>query len=96
VGQAIGRIYQLGNPIDETAGTWELSPAGDMMRADSTQAKATKNDDDDNVDIAAGVQAYLIGRGYTDPNDGTRGFAGPAQDIAVYTGFISIPPKATP
>jgi hypothetical protein len=95
-GHGIGRIYQLGNPINEVAGTWELSPAGDMVRSDPTQTDPVTRDDDDNSVLTDGVQAYLIGRGYVDPSDGTKGFAGPAQDIAVYTGFISIPAKTTP
>jgi hypothetical protein len=94
-GQLIGRIFQLGNPINEAAGTWELSPAGDMVRLDPTKAPPKVATDDPTCALTDGVQAYLIGRGYVDPSDGTKGFAGPAQDIAVYTGFISIPPKTT-
>jgi hypothetical protein len=101
-GQLIGRIFQLGNPIDEAAGRWELSPAGDMIRANPDVANPQIATDDPNCPLAASgiptdsVQAYLIGRGYVDPSDGGQGFAGPAQDIAVYTGFISIPPRTTP
>jgi hypothetical protein len=94
-GHAIGRIFQLGNPIDEANGLWELSPAGDMIRSDPNNYANVGLSDDADVASTAGIQAYLIGRGYVSPLDGTQGFAGPAQDIAVYTGFISIPPKTT-
>jgi hypothetical protein len=94
-GQLIGRVFQLGNPIDEAAGKWELSPAGDMIRSNPDNANPQVAGDDPNCALTDNVQAYLIGRGYVDPSDGTKGFAGPAQDIAVYTGFIAIPPRPT-
>lgn len=92
LGQSTGRVYQLGNAIDEAAGTWELTPGSDMIR---TNANPTILNGGDDNNVVAG-RAYLIGRGYTDPTDATQGYAGPAQDIAVYTGFISIPPTPTP
>lgn len=92
VGQSTGRVYQLGNPIDEAAGTWELTPASDMIRTNANPTILNGGDDNNIV----GATAYLIGRGYTDPTDATQGYAGPAQDIAVYTGFISIPPTPIP
>jgi hypothetical protein len=72
-----------------------------MIRSDPNNYATVGLSDDPDINISQGVQAYLIGRGYLDPSDGTKPFAtkpfaGPAQDIAVYTGFISIPPKTTP
>jgi hypothetical protein len=92
VGQSTGRVYQLGNAIDEAAGTWELSPGSEMIRTQTPPTTLIASDDNDIV----GGTAYLIGRGYADPVNAAQGYAGPAQDIAFYTGFISIPPNPTP
>jgi hypothetical protein len=92
VGQSTGRVYQLGNAIDEAGGTWELNPGSEMIRTQTPPTTLSASDDNDIV----GGTAYLIGRGYADPVDATQGYAGPAQDIAFYTGFISIPPNPLP
>lgn len=92
-GQSTGRIYRLGTPIDEAAGIWHLAPDGDMIRSNAlagTGGTAVAGDDNDL--LLTKTQAYIIGRGYHDANDPTQGYSGPAQDIAVYTGFIRINP----
>lgn len=98
-GQSNGRIYRLGNPIDEAGGVWSLAPDGDMIRQNGmTGGPVVTGDDNDLVKIK--TEAYIIGRGYTDPANpvnGPDGYSGPAQDIGVYTGFIRIiPPVPAP
>jgi hypothetical protein len=97
VGKSNGRIYQLGNPIDEAAGTWEITPGSDMTRTNTAdQSKLNFGDDNDlplvTPESAASTIAYIIGRGYTNPNTAADGYSGPAQEIGVYTGYIHIPP----
>jgi hypothetical protein len=93
-GNSNGRIYQLGNAFDEGAQIWDLNPAGDM----TVHATPTPGDDPDLGKPSKPVQAYIVGRGFADPTQNFsplastpgQGFAGPAQDIAIYTGFIQI------
>jgi hypothetical protein len=96
VGQSNGRIYRLGNAIDEAAGIWELDPSADMIRGGPDPKKPIPGDDYDlPADFTPGPKttyAYIVGRGYTDPHDANQGYSGPGQDIALYTGFIQIPP----
>jgi hypothetical protein len=88
-GKSNGRIYQLGNLLDAATQRWSLAPGGDMI----VRTPATTSDDND---LTTATQAFIIGRGYADlslPFDNTnpaQGFAGPAQEIAVYTGFVQI------
>jgi hypothetical protein len=98
-GQSNGRIYQLGNPVDEANGVWEISPATDMVRKSTTDQKIASEPGDDNelpfvfpYDKDKSTTAYLIGRGYHNPASAAEGYAGPAQEIGVYTGFIHVPP----
>jgi hypothetical protein len=92
-GQSNGRIYRLGNPIDEGNGIWELSPDGDMIRSDTTNASNVQAGDDNDLD-PTDTDVYIIGRGYIDPLNkpapGDPLYSGPAQDIGIYTGFIRI------
>jgi type II secretory pathway component PulJ len=105
-GQSNGRIYQLGNPIDEAAGdtttpgTWELSSAADMIRNGKDPKVPQIGDDNDLLPPSSwssaasdskATFAYIVGRGYKNPTSWAEGYSGPAQDIAVYTGFIQIP-----
>lgn len=85
-GVANGRIYQLGNPINQAAGTWELAPGGDMIIANNSTSNPNKGDD---IPLT-NTDAYIIGRGYTDIVNGNFTYSGPAQDIAVYTTFIRV------
>jgi hypothetical protein len=88
-GHSNGRIYQLGNVINEATQTWALAPGADMI----VRTPATTSDDNDLTNPSG---AYIVGRGYTDMtqsfniNNAATGYSGPAQDIAVYTGFIQI------
>ncbi len=97
VGQSNGRIYRLGNAIDEANGVWGLSPDGDMIRRNYKTANSIVTGDDNDL---SNTDAYIIGRGYADPTKPGNGpdfYSGPAQDIAVYTGFVRInPPVVTP
>ena len=102
IGQSNGRIYRLGNAIDEANGVWGLSPDGDMIRRNYKTNSIVTGDDND----LSNTDAYIIGRGYgEDPNaagkikmgNGPDFYKGPAQDISVYTGFVRInPPVVTP
>ncbi|MDB5323880.1 MAG: hypothetical protein JWN40_5511 [Phycisphaerales bacterium] len=85
-GQSNGRVYQLGNAINEAGGVWDLSVGTDMIRKGGTTPIAG----DDN-DLTTPATAYMVGRGLT-----PDGYAGPAQDIALYTGYIQIPPDINP
>ncbi len=90
-GHSNGRIYQLGNVIDETNQIWAMAPGTDMVVHPPPGASS----DDNDLTIPSG--AYIIGRGYTDMtqtfnaiSNPATGYSGAAQDIAVYTGFIQI------
>jgi hypothetical protein len=97
IGQSNGRIYRLGNATDEANGVWSLAPDGDMIRSNYLTGgggAAVTGDDND----LSNTDAYIVGRGYTDPTNPGNGpdfYSGPAQDIAVYTGFIRINPQVT-
>jgi hypothetical protein len=93
IGQSTGRIYRLGNAVDEAAGIWSLAPDGDMIRANALSGGPVVVGDDNDL---VNTDAYIVGRGYHDPSDPSQGYSGPAQDIAVYTGFIRINPPVTP
>jgi len=88
-GNSNGRIYQLGNLLDAATQRWSLAPGGDM----NVHAPSSASDDND---LTASTQSFIIGRGYADLsqpfNDANpaTGFAGAAQGIAVYTGFVQI------
>ena len=94
-GQSNGRIYQLGTLIDSDNGLWELAPGMDMIRTGTDPTKPQVGDDNDLLPTSTTI-AYMIGRGYNDPNDATQGYGGPVQDIAIYTGYIQIPPDVKP
>ena len=98
-GQSIGRIYQLGNPIDEANGVWEVAPGTDMVRTGTDQKTPVVGDDNDlpfvfPEDKDKSSIGYIIGRGFKDPTKAADGYGGPAQEIGVYTGFIHVPPPA--
>jgi hypothetical protein len=99
-GQSNGRVYQLGNPIDEARGIWELAPGYDMIRNGTDQKTPQAGDDNElppvyPYDDTKTTFAYIVGRGYKNPLSAAEGVGGPSQDIAVYTGFIHIPPAVT-
>jgi hypothetical protein len=90
-GQSNGRIYQLGEAIDEANGVWGLMPGSDMIR----KGGATAGDGDDN-DIDQPSPAYMVGRGYTNAESAADGYSGPAQELGVYTGYIQVSPDNLP
>jgi hypothetical protein len=91
--QQSGRIYRLGNRVaekdDNTRGqAWELQPGNDIA-----------NPAAENFIVSPGLNAYLIGREskwdvpvQSSPiaPDQNPKFEGPAQDVGIYTTFISI------
>lgn len=86
-GQSNGRIYQLGEPINEAKGIWWLMPGSDMIR---------RGGDGDDNDITGPAAAYMVGRGYTNAQSAADGYSGPAQELGVYTGYIQISPDIVP
>ena len=72
------RAFQLGNPVDEPAGVWELAPGHDLRGSGVTG------------DGEVAGTAFLVGRGYAEPGKPASGFAGPAQDVSLYTSFIAV------
>lgn len=92
LGQSNGRVYQLGNPIDEPNGVWSLTVGTDMIRQNVNAPGTPIPGDDNEIPTATPATAYMVGRGYTNPLNAPDGYSGPAQDIAVYTGYIQIPP----
>jgi type II secretory pathway pseudopilin PulG len=79
-GTASGHIYQVGSLVSGT--TWELVPGQDLKI------------DPQNAPIGgSAIAAYIVGRGYRDATPGHRaqGYAGPAQDVAVYQSFFPLP-----
>lgn len=95
LGQSNGRVYQLGTLLDPIKGIWELAPGMDMVRKGSNPANPMDGDDNDLPGSTTTV-AYMIGRGYNNPKAATAGYGGPVQDIAIYTGYIQIPPDIQP
>jgi hypothetical protein len=43
-------------------------------------------------DSAGVVEAWVMGRSMVDPNDDTKGFDGPAMDVAAYTTYVYCKP----
>jgi hypothetical protein len=81
-GRMNGRVYRVGN--FSTGNTWELLPGNDFS-ADSGADGILGNGDD--ITGLTNVDAYIVGRGLTDPAvAGT--YSGAPMDVAVYTGFI--------
>ncbi|HYE21724.1 MAG TPA: type II secretion system protein [Tepidisphaeraceae bacterium] len=74
-----GRIYLVGNPIDESTGKYELVPGSDQDLGGGKQDPDLNN-----------ATAYIVGRGYTNPGANDYTYSGPAQDIGVYTTFIRV------
>ncbi len=76
-GNANGWIYRVGNFLSNTAisSTWELAPGNDMYDA---------------VYKPASAQTWVVGRGYDNPTSNNGVYSGPAQDIAVYTTFVTV------
>ncbi|MEZ0266052.1 MAG: hypothetical protein ACAI43_15090 [Phycisphaerae bacterium] len=80
-----GRIYLVGNPIDESSGKYELVPGSDQdLGGGKTEPNLTN------------ATAYIVGRGYTDPGAANYEYSGPAQDIGVYTTFIRVDAPPVP
>jgi prepilin-type N-terminal cleavage/methylation domain-containing protein len=82
-GSLNGRIFRLGNPVDSPGSTspptqWELAPGAEMSITDPAAVSNAK--------------VFVLGRGYADPTNPAAGFAGPAQDVAVYTAFVPVRP----
>lgn len=82
-GSLNGRIFRLGNPIDSPSSSspptqWELAPGAEMSSTDPATVNKAK--------------VFVIGRGYADPANPAGGFAGPAQDVAVYTAIVPVRP----
>ncbi len=69
-----GHIYRLGNQIDAAGLKWELSPGNDLPNRDFE---------------VFGARAYIVGRPLADPTKPNGGFRGPAQDVAVYSAYVS-------
>jgi hypothetical protein len=93
-GQSNGRVYQLSSLVNAATGTWDLMPGSDMIRKSNTGTPIVGDDND--LPATPPTTAYMIGRGYSNPLDATEGYAGATQDIAVYTGYIQIPPEIHP
>jgi hypothetical protein len=83
VGTAPGRVYQLAEEL--TPGTWSLSASGDMKEKESNA-----NLDEDKP-ITSAVDAYIVGRSFANPDAPDTTFAGNAQDVGIYVGFVRVP-----
>jgi hypothetical protein len=94
LGQSNGRVYQLSSLLDAATGKWDLMPGSDMIRKSNTGNPIVGDDND--LPTSSKTMAYMIGRGYSNPFDAKEGYAGATQDIAVYTGYIQIPPEIHP
>lgn len=81
-GATNGFIYRLGNPTS-TANQWELAPGNDTYGSAATNGRPA---------ASQAIPVFMLGRGYNDvsasPADTT--FSGPAQDVAVYTTFVTV------
>ncbi len=93
-GTANGRIYRVGAqnfdvPLDtnDFEAAYELSPEGDMIHANYDDDQNYAATDDPKLDRA---NVYVMGRGWLNPLAPADGRGGPAQDLGVYTGFVSI------
>lgn len=93
---AAGRMYRIGNAVDEgSRNRYYLSPTQDMLALPGNDkrlgpAPATNTDDlTEETDPGRGLTAWIVGEG-TDPATGA--LFGGAQDVAVYTSFIKLNP----
>jgi type II secretory pathway pseudopilin PulG len=97
-----GRIYRLGSRTAADPNTWELMPGFDLepIRVDANGSRtdgAAPNPKDGKETVIPGtvdfsdVMVFVVGRG-VDPNStgGNPARLGPAQDVTVYTTFITV------
>jgi hypothetical protein len=76
-GQLNGRVYRLGaQRTDLGTNVFELAAGEDMA-----------SDLEDMTD----AQAFIVGRGYTDPADPSRGYSGPSMAVQRYESVIALP-----
>lgn len=100
-GDRNGRVYRLGvRREDLGTGIWELALDGDLEYIE--RAAGPLDDINENIPAravtpvnrtpppAAGLPAvaFLVGRGYADPETPTLGYEGPAQDTGVYVSIV--------
>lgn len=85
-GRLNGRVYRLGALITQSGATstWELVAGSDFSPDPDPDGTGPKSQ----INALTVATGYLIGRGLTDPTATT--FEGPAMDISVFTGFVSI------
>ncbi|HYE20024.1 MAG TPA: type II secretion system protein [Tepidisphaeraceae bacterium] len=74
--RANATVLQLGNPAAGAPDAWELAPGADLASAGRS--------------VGRGSVAFLVGRGYAEPARPAAGFAGPAQDVGVFTTFVAV------
>jgi hypothetical protein len=89
-----GRIYRVGAPATDLgsgappADTWELQAGSDY-----TQNPGPDNDiatTGDNIDIGADAGAWIVGREPDTETAPATDYRGTAQDISIYTTFVSL------
>jgi type II secretory pathway pseudopilin PulG len=105
IGRMNGRIYRVGNPIDEANHVWELMPGNDFTPdggangvlgaagsrgTDDICAIGTSNAEGSNVQFSGPADAYIVGKGLQTPGTASTTYADTPMDIAAYTGFITI------
>ncbi len=67
-----------------------LAPGGGAKAADDVTAVGMNCLSPSNVSVTATADAYVIGRGYADPSDLSKGYAAGAMPLGVYTTFINV------
>ncbi|HWP39526.1 MAG TPA: hypothetical protein VNL70_01280, partial [Tepidisphaeraceae bacterium] len=86
-GRFNGRIYRIGvQRADLGPNFWELAPGSDFV---------SEPDPDGGGPLTAingfdAVNAFIIGRGYTNPADPRQGHSGPSMAISAYTTFVRV------
>ncbi|WP_428937570.1 hypothetical protein [Fontivita pretiosa] len=86
-GRFNGRIYRIGvQRTDLGPNFWELAPGSEFVPEpdpDGTGPLTAINGFD-------AVNAFIIGRGYTNPADPRQGHSGPSMAISAYTTFVRV------
>ena len=87
-GKLNGLIVRLG--VQRGTDTWELAPGNDFTPIDVDGAGPLPLVTELPPRANEFAEAMIVGRSLADPKDPSRGFAGPAMDVAAYSTFVRV------